>query len=99
MYVFAFIEEDINAEKKIKEIADFLETLPYKERTVFGFVTFFDPRRCIKDAVFTNDLGIPYMGIDAAEKVVMDYLLKGRYYADTGTILKHSIIVEPSSEI
>ena len=92
-HVLSYIEKDKKAEKKVEEIAEFLETLPYKERTVFGFVSLFDPRLCIKDVVFTNKSGIPCMGVDAAEKIVLDYLLKGRYYANTGTIFKHFIIV------
>ena len=62
----------------------YFEKLPYKEKTVFGYVTLFDPRRVLKETVFTEQCGIPCMGLDEAEKIVLDYLIKGRYYACTG---------------
>ena len=77
--------EEEKAERKLKQISYFLDNLPYKERTVFGYITLFDPRQRIKETVFTQQSGIPCMGLDAGEKVVLDYLVKGRYYATTGT--------------
>ena len=73
------------AKSHLKEIAPFMESLPYHERTVFGFVTLFDPRYCIRNEVYTEKDGISCMGLDAGENLAMDYLIKGRYYADTGT--------------
>ena len=61
-----------------------LKDLPYKEKTVFGYVTLFDPRRRIKETVFTEECGIPCMGLDEGEKLVLDYLISGRSYATTG---------------
>ena len=31
------------------------------------------------------------MGLDEAENVALDYLIKGRYYASTGTIQEYNI--------
>ena len=70
---------------QLDQVSKFFETMPYKEKTVFGYVTLFDPRRALKETVFTEQCGIPCMGLDEAEKITLDYLTKGRYYASTGT--------------
>ncbi|CAB4029632.1 Hypothetical predicted protein [Paramuricea clavata] len=68
----------------MKRINPFFEKLPYLEKTAFGLAILFDPRRYIKEIVFTEDCGIPCMGLDEGEKIVLDYLIKGRSYATTG---------------
>ena len=82
------------AEGQLKEIAPFMQSLPYKERTVFGFVTMFDPRKRIKDAVFQEKDGIPFMGLDEGGDLTLKYLIKGRYYADTGTRFNHVLYLK-----
>ena len=77
-------EDERKAGADLKKIASFMESLPYNERTVFGFVTMFDPRQRIKEAVFQEKDGISFMGLEAGENLTLDYLIKGRYYADTG---------------
>ena len=67
------------------KVKAYLGTLPYKERLVFGFITLFDPRRQLREAVFTEKSGISCMGLDCGEKLALDYLVKGRYFASTGT--------------
>ena len=69
---------------ELEEIASFMESLPYNERTVFGFVTMFDPRQHIKEAVFKEKDGISFMGLEDGENLTLDYLIKGRYYSHTG---------------
>jgi hypothetical protein len=69
----------------MKRINPFFGKLPYLERTAFGQAILFDPRRYIKETVFTEDCGIPCMGLDEGENIVLDYLIKGRSYATTGT--------------
>ena len=76
-------EKEKSQLKERKEVA-ILKDLPYKERTVFGNVTLFDPRRTIKQNVVTVECGIPCMGLDEGEKLVLDYLIEGRSYATTG---------------
>jgi hypothetical protein len=79
------IEDEKEAESELKKISAFMDSLPYRERTVFGFATLFDPRLRIKDAAYSEKDGIECMGLDAAENITMEYLIKGRYYADTGS--------------
>jgi hypothetical protein len=69
----------------MKQITPFFEKLPYQERTAFGQAILFDPRRHIRETIFTEDSGIPCMGLDEGEKIVLDYLIRGRSYATTGT--------------
>lgn len=67
---------------------EFVSQLPYKSNFVFGFVTLIDPNEEIKNKVFKEHNGIQRMldgGLDNAENVVLDYLIKGRYFATTGT--------------
>ena len=91
--------------KKLDKIREFVQSLPYKERTSFGFVTLLDPRRNINEAVFTEKSGIPCMGLDEGDRLVLDYLIKGRYYSTTGTgyihynIIPHSWIAQSTNYI
>ena len=69
----------------------FLTHRPYKLRTSFGYVTLLDPRMLIKNAVFQEENGILHMGLDNGEKLALEYLKKGCYFATTGTVC-HVII-------
>lgn len=73
--------------KQLRKIDPYPRELPYKEKTVFGYVTLFDPRQSLNQTVFQEENGIPFMGLDEAENVALDYLIKGRYYASTGITL------------
>ena len=75
---------DLDEYRQIAKDPNYLKKLPYKAKAVFGYATLFDPRRTIKNTVFQEERGIPCMGLDEAEKTVMDYLIKGRYYSSTG---------------
>ena len=77
--------------KQLKKIDPYCRKLPYKEKTAFGYVTLFDPRQSLNQTVFQEESGIPFMGLDEAENVALDYLIKGRYYASTGTIQEYNI--------
>ena len=77
--------EQTRDEAKIKKVSEFVKHLPYKEKTAFGIATLLDPRRHIKETVFTEQCGIPCMGLDEGEKLALDYLIKGRYYSSTDT--------------
>ena len=76
-------DQERRQRQRMKKVA-VLKNLPYKEKTVFGNVTLFDPRRTIKQTVVTEECGIPCMGLDEGEKLVLDYLIQGRSYATTG---------------
>jgi hypothetical protein len=82
---FSITAQQKQDQRKMNKVREFVKFLPYKERTVFGFATLLDPRRHIKEAVFTEQCGIPCMGLDEGEKLALDYLIKGRYYSTTGT--------------
>lgn len=60
------------------------DALPYKEKFVFGYVTLIDPRLDIKKTVFQEIDGKKHQRLDEGEKVVLDYLIKGRHYGTTG---------------
>ena len=80
---YCFINYVLDRLKQLSMVAS-LEDLAYRDKTVFGYVTLFDPRRIIKQTVFTEEGGIPCMGLDEGEKLVLDYLISGRSYASTG---------------
>jgi hypothetical protein len=82
-----FLHNFIESTDEEEILHEFVKDLPYGKRTVFGIVTLLDPRRHIRDAVFKEKCGIPCMGLDEGEKLAMQYLIKGRYFANTGTYL------------
>ena len=85
--LLAITADERRDKRKLRQVSEYLQALPYKEKTSFGFVTLFDPREVLKNTVFKEECGIPCMGLDEAENVALDYLIKGRYYATTGITL------------
>ena len=69
---------------------EYFKDRPYGTLTAFGNVTLLDPGRKIASTVFQEKDGIPFMGLDEGEAMVMEYLREGSYYSTTG---KYSILV------
>ena len=71
---------------------EFLKDRPYGYLTAFGNVTLIDPQRKIASAVFQEEKGISFMGLEEGEALAMEYLREGSYYATTGKYTTNDII-------
>ena len=73
---------------RLGEIKEFLNELPYRFKTVFGYVTIIDTDETLRKTVFDREKkgAVPGAGLDDGGLLAMDYLREGRFYSSTGLI-------------
>ena len=87
--------------REVKKSFQFLNSRPYRCNTAFGHTTIIDTKEQLKDIVYNQrDIGHdkkkeksqwyleddPERGLNAGELKVMEFLIEGRYYSQTGKL-------------
>ena len=74
--------EDDEAEH-LKDASNFVNKLPYKDDTAFGYTTLIDPKHELKKLVCEFETNNGH-SLDDAEMRAMDYLIEGRHFSHLG---------------